>query len=192
MASMIEPGGRAPAPGVLGLVQRFANTLDPEHRLEQLATPAGLAVWLGDEGLLERGRRVSAPELARAIELRDAIRHLAAANNALAHDPAAADRVNAAARRAELAPVLADGMSRLEPQAGGIDGALGRIVAAVHAAVAEGTWERLKACERPSCRWTFYDGSRNRSGRWCSMAICGSREKSRRAYRRRRSQASEH
>ena len=73
----------------------------------------------------------------------------------------------------------------LEPSAGGVDGALGRIVAAIHAGVADGTWERLKACERDVCRWAFYDHSKNRSGHWCSMAVCGQREKNRRAYRRR-------
>jgi predicted RNA-binding Zn ribbon-like protein len=49
-----------------------------------------------------------------------------------------------------------------------------------------GTWGRLKACEREVCRWAFYDRSMNRSGHWCSMSVCGQREKSRRAYRRRR------
>ena len=55
-----------------------------------------------------------------------------------------------------------------------------------NAAIAEGTWARLKACERDSCRWAFYDRSKNRSGHWCSMDVCGAREKNRRAYRRRR------
>ena len=68
-----------------------------------------------------------------------------------------------------------------------LDSALGRIVAALHAGIADGTWPRLKACERDTCRWAFYDHSRNRSGHWCSMAVCGSREKNRRAYRRRTS-----
>ena len=44
-------------------------------------------------------------------------------------------------------------------------------------------WTRLKVCARDSCRWAFYDTSRNRSGRWCSMAGCGNIVKMRRAYR---------
>jgi predicted RNA-binding Zn ribbon-like protein len=71
--------------------------------------------------------------------------------------------------------------------AGGLEGALGAIVAVVHEAIADGTWTRLKACERSSCRWAFYDRSRNGSSHWCSMAVCGSREKNRRAYQRHRS-----
>ena len=78
------------------------------------------------------------------------------------------------------------GSSRLVPGANGVAGALGTIVAAVHDAVYGGTWTRLKACECGHCRWAFYDASRNRSGRWCSMSVCGSRERSQRAYRRAR------
>jgi predicted RNA-binding Zn ribbon-like protein len=55
----------------------------------------------------------------------------------------------------------------------------------IAAARAAGTWDRLKACRQETCGWLFYDVSRNRSSSWCSMQVCGGREKSR-AYRRRR------
>jgi predicted RNA-binding Zn ribbon-like protein len=175
-----EPGGRSPAPGPLRLVQRFVNSVDLEDGPDDLATPAGLREWLLDAGLLDPGARVGEAERRRAVELREAIRRLAA------EDRGAAAVVNEAARRAGLHPVLTAAGSRLEPTAGGVDGALGHIVAAMHSAIAEETWPRLKACERDVCRWAFYDHSKNRSGHWCSMAGCGSREKNRRAYRRRR------
>ena len=57
------------------------------------------------------------------------------------------------------------------------------MVAAVHAGMEEGAWERLKACTNGGCVWAFYDRSKNRSGRWCSMDICGNRIKTR-TYRR--------
>ncbi len=79
--------------------------------------------------------------------------------------------------------VLDDPHTRFEAVGDGFDGALSAIVAAIHAGIAEGTWERLKSCERDICRWAFYDHSKNRSGHWCSMAVCGQREKNRRAYR---------
>jgi predicted RNA-binding Zn ribbon-like protein len=179
-----EPGGRDPAPGPLRLVQRFVNSVDLEDGLDDLETAAGLREWLSAAELLSPRARVTAAEHARAIELREAIRDLAGG------DPAAAAIVNDAARRAGLHPVLAGPDSRLEPAAGGVDAALGHVVAALHASVAEGTWPRLKACERHSCRWAYYDHSKNRSGHWCSMAGCGSREKNRRAYRRRTSRGS--
>ena len=51
-------------------------------------------------------------------------------------------------------------------------------------AVRNRTWERLKACSRDTCRWAFYDGSRNHSARWCSMSGCGNIVKMRRAHAR--------
>ncbi|HWM11460.1 MAG TPA: ABATE domain-containing protein [Solirubrobacteraceae bacterium] len=180
-----EPGDRTPAPGSLRLVQVFVNTNDLEGGPELLADAAALRAWLLDAGLLGADEPVSDEEHERAIELREAIRGLVSAHAGLPHDARAADVVNAAGERAGLRPVLADPATRFEPAAGGVDGALGRIVAAIHAGIAEGTWERLKACERDVCRWAFYDQSKNRSGHWCSMAVCGQREKNRRAYRRR-------
>jgi predicted RNA-binding Zn ribbon-like protein len=50
--------------------------------------------------------------------------------------------------------------------------------------MSDGTWARVKACRAEDCRWAFYDFSRNRSGTWCDMAVCGNRAKVR-AYRAR-------
>jgi predicted RNA-binding Zn ribbon-like protein len=184
-----EPGDRAPAPGALRLVQRFVNTNDLEGGPELLPDARALREWLVDAGLLDRPARVSAGDHARAIALREAIRGLICAHAGLPHDPSAGRSVDEAGRRAGLRPVLDDPYTRFESTASGVDAALGRIVAAIHAAIAEGTWSRLKACERDVCRWAFYDGSKNRSGHWCSMAVCGQREKNRRAYARRRKHA---
>ena len=62
---------------------------------------------------------------------------------------------------------------------------VGRVMAIVHAAIADGTWSRLKACREPTCEWAFYDYTKNRSGAWCTMDVCGNRAKAR-AYRERR------
>jgi predicted RNA-binding Zn ribbon-like protein len=183
-----EPGDRVPAPGALRLVQRFVNTVDYEGP-ELIPDAAALRDWLVAAGLLDPRAPVTGADHRRAVELREAIRALAEAHAGAPDDPAATATVNAAAARAGLHPVLGATTS-LEPAAEGVDAALGRIVAAIHAAIAEGTWPRLKACERHSCRWAFYDRSKNRSGHWCSMAVCGSREKNRRAYRRRASRGS--
>jgi predicted RNA-binding Zn ribbon-like protein len=45
----------------------------------------------------------------------------------------------------------------------------------------------LKTC--PSCGWFFLDTSKNRSRRWCSMAMCGSSAKARRYYWRTKARA---
>jgi regulatory LacI family protein/CGNR zinc finger protein len=53
------------------------------------------------------------------------------------------------------------------------------LLGAVDTARVDGSWTRLKACARESCRWAYFDSSRNRSGRWCSMAWCGNAVKMR-------------
>jgi predicted RNA-binding Zn ribbon-like protein len=58
----------------------------------------------------------------------------------------------------------------------------------VHAAVGlltTATTERVKRCE--GCSFVFYDESKNRSRRWCSMEDCGAAEKMRRYIAARRS-----
>lgn len=183
---MPEPGGRLPAPGDLALVQAFVNTRDIEDGLDHLPNAAALTDWLRTHELLEDSERADEQHLRRAHALREAVRNLAAAHNSLSADTAsAAASMNDLGRRGGLAPVFTpSGEVSLRTTGSGVDAALARVVAAVYGAVQDGTWARLKACERGHCRWVFYDGSRNRSGRWCSMAVCGSREKSRRAYRR--------
>jgi predicted RNA-binding Zn ribbon-like protein len=185
-----EPGGRAPAPGALRLVQQFVNSVDLEDGPELIGDPAALRDWLVAADLVPPGTRVSVADHARALELREAIRALAAAHAGAPEDRDAAAVVSATAARARLRPVVIDADTmRLEPESGGVDGAFGRIVAAIQDAIVEGTWPRLKACDRHSCRWAFYDRSKNQSSHWCSTAGCGTREKNRRAYRRRRARA---
>jgi predicted RNA-binding Zn ribbon-like protein len=79
-----------------------------------------------------------------------------------------------------------DGDGRTQPIVAGpgVDAALGLVMAIVHEARTDGTWERLKACPGPHCGWAFYDNSAGRTSTWCSMRVCGGREKAR-AYRRR-------
>jgi predicted RNA-binding Zn ribbon-like protein len=171
------------APEPLRLVQRFVNTVDLDHRREWLSTPAELEAWCAEHDLPLDGP-VSESGLRRAIDVREALRALARANNGLALDPDATATLNHAlvAARVEVA-LDATGAPRLEPHAQGVDGALGRILATFVEATLDGTWARLKSCRH--CRWAFYDYSSNRSARWCSMELCGNRRKTR-AYRGRR------
>lgn len=167
-------------------MQSFVNTWEAERGLEALPDPESLRLWFRERGLLPDGSRVKEGDLARARRLREALRALLAANNGCGDGTGAFMTLNEVAERARLLArfVEGDGIS-LAPAAGGVDGALGEILAAVHAGMEAGTWGRLKACRNSGCVWAFYDRSRNRSGSWCSMDICGNRIKTR-AYRRRR------
>jgi predicted RNA-binding Zn ribbon-like protein len=179
-----EPGGREPAPGSLRLVQRFVNTVNLEQPEDAIATPPQLRAFLAEQDLASG--EIDDAEVRRAVELREAIRTLLMANNGAPHDPAAVAVVEHAGRAAQLGPALqADHRVLLRPGAPGVDGALGEIVAVAFMAMADGSWSRLKACRGETCHWAFYDSSRNCSGAWCSMSICGNRRKTR-SYRRRR------
>lgn len=37
--------------------------------------------------------------------------------------------------------------------------------------------DRLKACDSPTCAMVFYDRGKNNRRRWCTMSICGNRDK---------------
>jgi predicted RNA-binding Zn ribbon-like protein len=170
------------APEPLAIVQRFVNTTDVENEREWLSTPDELTGWLREVGLPAGGPLVEA-DLARAHELREALRALLQANNGRPLSQDAVSTFNAAAATARLSPELDErGAVRLEPYAHGVDAALGRIVGVALGAMLDGSWSRLKACR--NCRWVFHDYSRNRSASWCSMLLCGGRHKTR-AYRRR-------
>jgi predicted RNA-binding Zn ribbon-like protein len=173
-------------PAELELVMAFVNTLDTEPAEEQLATPADLAAWLEGRGLLEAGAEPPGEDdLALVVEFREAVRALLLANNGEPLDPAVPATLNRIAARAALrASFDTHGRAELAPAGTGVDQAVGRLLAVITSAMALGTWPRLKACREHSCQWVFYDRSKNRSGAWCTMAVCGNRAKAR-AYRRR-------
>ena len=54
------------------------------------------------------------------------------------------------------------------------------------ASAVTGVWNRLKVCPNDDCAWAFYDESRNRSRRWCSMNVCGNCHKGPRVLRQTR------
>jgi predicted RNA-binding Zn ribbon-like protein len=174
------------APGELELVRAFVNTLDIERDEELLTDPPGLGAWLHEHGLAPEEARPSAPELKRARELREALRAVLFAHNEAVPAPATAlSALDAIAARADVRLRFREsGAAELAPEQDGVDGALGRLLAIVHSAIGQGTWSRLKACRETSCQWAFYDRTKNRSGTWCKMEVCGNRAKAR-AYRQR-------
>jgi predicted RNA-binding Zn ribbon-like protein len=189
----LEPAEDHPkaAPGALNHIRRFVNTHDLEDETDLIAEPEALRDWLADRDLIDAGAQLTAADVRAAHEVREALRKLLLANNGDPLDPAAVEALNAAARRAEL-QLRFDGAggAALGPVRTGIDGAIGRLLAIVYRAQADGTWSRLKACAlHDTCEWAFYDWSKNRSGTWCDMAVCGNRAKARAYRERRRGQA---
>ncbi len=176
----------AQPPVGLDLVIDFVNTRDIDAGTDELASPEQLKAWLAARGLLQSD--LVGPDdadLHRVISLREALRALMLANNGEERDPRAGPELEIVARRGKLGVHFAsDGSARLASAQDGVDGVLARLLIPVVGAQGDGTWRRVKACRADACQWAFYDGSRNRSGVWCDMAVCGNRTKVR-AYRER-------
>jgi predicted RNA-binding Zn ribbon-like protein len=171
---MTEHDTDRPAPGELWRVQRLINTLDLEDGTDSLS-----AAWLLEHGL---AAPPATPDLEPVRALREALRVLLLSHNG---EPVDVDAISALAELSREAGVVvafaADGSASLDAA-----DPVGRTLAIVAHASAEGTWERLKVCPADDCRWAFYDFSRNHSRTWCSMGACGNRAKAR-AYRSRQS-----
>jgi len=174
-----------PAPEPLALVQDFVNTRNYFHGGDLLDDTEEAAARLTELRLLEEGERVGEVERQRLISFREALRGVLLTHNGMpgADEGVLDDLVSSAVLRVRFVP---DGSPELEPAAeGGVEERIiGRLLAELVRAEAEGRWGRLKACRNEGCRWAFYDASKNRSGSWCNMQLCGARHKMR-AYRRR-------
>jgi predicted RNA-binding Zn ribbon-like protein len=174
-----EPARRAPAPGRLRTLQAFINSNDIEEAHDELASPERLQHWLRRQRLAPAGAAVSEADRRWTISVREALRDLIDARDAGGESRPAAGVLDAAAKAAGLTLTFGPDGASWRPTGDGVRAAVGRILADLPLAVASGDWRRLKTCRNDACRWVFYDASRNRSGRWCSMAICGNRMKAR-------------
>jgi predicted RNA-binding Zn ribbon-like protein len=172
---------RETAAGDLGLVQAFVNTVDLMPGNEELTDHNTLKAWLVAKRLMDLGEPVEESHLKHAIAVREAMRGVIGGNTRLPVFPLDLAILNEAASQSRLRMRFGrGGKPRLEPEASGAVGAIGRLVAALYTAMQSEDWSRLKLCGSDPCRWAFYDRSKNHSSRWCTMASCGNREKARR------------
>jgi predicted RNA-binding Zn ribbon-like protein len=184
IGEQVEPGGRAKAPGRLELFQRFVNTWnhDLPEAWDRLGTSRRAQAWLRKNRLIARGVAISETDAARLRGFRETLRAIIGANGS-AHDPTLLDALRAAARAAPLIITIDEGgHTRLRAGSSDVDGAIATLLGILHDAQLTGEWLRLKRCRQ--CEYAFFDRSRNRSAAWCSMSICGNRNKNRAYYRR--------
>jgi CGNR zinc finger/Putative stress-induced transcription regulator len=139
----------------------FLNTLDVEAGTDELGDDFACARWLRDHGLPATG-----VEATTAREIREALR--AAIDGAALPMPAI-----------PVSVVLDEGSPGLVSTH-----PLGSLLVTAARLAVEDRWPRIKLCDCHTCRYAFYDASRNRSAKWCSMRVCGNREKTR-AFRSR-------
>jgi len=180
-----------PVPAPLRLVESFLNSVDVASGRDELGSVPGFQTWLAIHQR-EPATTVSEEERQLARELRDALRaELRTQPGADRQDPArrnAQVRLDALAFQVPLrARVTADG-PWLAPAGDGVTAVLGEILAAVILASHDDSLRRLKICRAERCQAAYYDWSKNGSRCWCSMQICGNRNKTK-AYRGRRREA---
>lgn len=179
-----EPGGRASAPPSLNIIQSFLNSVDLEDGPDAFATIDGLATWCR-EHLDGASFTPTESDRTRAIIIREALRDVLTEDSEESRAKDAAKRLEQALGGVSFAIAFDDALTpRLIERGHGLDAVLARLMRAVYITSIDGTWQRLKICRNDACRWAFYDASKNRSGVWCTMAICGSKMKAR-SYRKR-------
>jgi predicted RNA-binding Zn ribbon-like protein len=142
------------------LLVDFLNTLDEEDGSDVLGTTTGLRDWAA-------AHRVKPGDLAETRAIRDALRSLVTGGQ----------------------PVLPSVSLQPSCEGGGVslraDTAAEAALAAVVTLTIQGRMPRVKLCQSETCRYAYYDQSRNGSRAWCSMEVCGNRAKAR-TFRARR------
>jgi predicted RNA-binding Zn ribbon-like protein len=136
-------------------------------------------------------------ELARALELREAIYRIFSA----VIQRAEPSKEDLGVLNAELAQAM--GRLRVNPRKDGhgfawgwadpidLDDPLGPVVhSAATLLASDDLLSRLHQCGGDNCGWLFIDSSKNHSRRWCDMRDCGNRAKVRRHRQKQRPEAS--
>jgi predicted RNA-binding Zn ribbon-like protein len=176
----------------------FVNTrdawLNDARRHEFLPDYDALVAWALATGAVAappRRRGDEAAVHARALALRDALFGVFAPLATGGRPGAGAIAgVNDAWAALETRPCL-DPTTLAPAWTGTPDQPLGPVLASALALLRDGPLDRLRQCPGPDgwCGWLFIDRTKNRSRRWCSMAVCGNPAKMRARAARRRAAA---
>ncbi len=180
------------APEELELVRLFVNTFDPDHpERDPLVGAQSTREWLAGNGFHLDGGTMDEGERSAMRALRDALLDELLAHTGEGDAAEAWGRLATELSGTGLELVFGDGERvRLEPRSRkGFEGLRGAIASRVYNAVQTGTWRRLKACRKATCLFAFFDKSKNGSGIWCDMAVCGNRVKAQRRRTRERTSA---
>ncbi|POM25509.1 CGNR zinc finger [Actinomadura rubteroloni] len=161
--------------GNLGL--DFAGTVGArrDRRVELLPSPADLARWTVEAGLLDTAPPATPADLTTAVALREAI--YALATQARTNTPLDRETLQILNTAAEAPPPTV----RLTPpglaQSGSITNALSAVARATITLLGGPDTTRLRECEAETCTRLFIDASRHKARRWCDMRRCGNRAK---------------
>ncbi|MFD9217198.1 CGNR zinc finger domain-containing protein [Streptomyces sp. NPDC059544] len=187
-----ERFGVEPAPDGLALVQELLNTIGvggPSHpdllgevECAQEWLNAALEQWTKATGsgpphdiaLTER-------DLPRLRALRDRLR-----GTLEHHTPSGPTPGPTGSLRLSLS---SDGRIEAHPEGRGVGWVASALLGEMYDAQRNGTWQRLKTCRYEKCAVAFFDRSRNNSGVWHDVRVCGNAVNLRASRARRRQQS---
>ena len=163
----------------------FANTVgwrDTEREVGYLSSADKILAWALDISLIDSTFEIPATARTELVQdlhaLRNAVNEAGTAIAEGRAPPAPAFKViHALAARSFAAGSLTGVPARIEFAA--TDAIVGTLAWAAVELLSGGPLHRLKQCPSHDCRWLFIDRTRNGSRRWCDMATCGNREKTR-------------
>ncbi|MCV7420000.1 CGNR zinc finger domain-containing protein [Mycobacterium yunnanensis] len=167
------------APGELGLVHDLMNTVSggKPNRVDLLADLDSARAWLETSlnslAAATKSPRVEIELLADDLDglraLRADLRHVAAMNHDGA-DPHSDGPLQSATAGLQL---NGDGTVVLRPRGSGARQLTSLVLSVILRAQLADTWRRVKVCRNPKCAAVFYDRSRNNSGVWHDVRVCG-------------------
>ncbi|GAA4964325.1 CGNR zinc finger domain-containing protein [Nonomuraea thailandensis] len=170
----------------LDLTNTVFDRNHPAENGELLKDPSDVLTWCASAGLAETVPSLPEASASEFVTEVRAVREQAwAVFSAVAHGeavPAAAfgallERAGAGVRLEQVKPA-GTGPGRFTTERTAPEGIPATLSLLVIHAVFTLPHDRIRACGR--CGWLFLDSSRGGRRRWCSMSICGNREKARR------------
>jgi predicted RNA-binding Zn ribbon-like protein len=179
--SALEP---VEASGQLEILRDFVNTLDLPEGPDRLATAGEASAWCRAHRLPSA---LTQAGVQRLRGFREALRNVLFANNGECDERQAWSELEPYVRGAKLSFGVESCSPVLRASGTGADATIAALLAILYDADAEGTFRRLRACRKGTCRYAYYDRSKNASRAWCSMTTCGNREKAQRRRRREQS-----
>jgi predicted RNA-binding Zn ribbon-like protein len=165
----------------LELILKFINTWNIMEGTDELSSPRELVTWFSRHNLAEGHERATTTDLRIFLKIREGLRALAMLNNGETPETRPLMELREVVERQGFHFTLTEkGPLNPVPTGRGLNVLAGSILLEVYRAMVNGTWRRLKTCQNDTCLKAFYDHSRNHSGKWCSMSVCGNRTKVRR------------
>lgn len=161
------------------LLMSFVNTLDVEERTDELATPADFSRWLLQAGVLTTPRRVLLSDHQLALDLRAGLREALGISVGVQADTSVIDQANNVLHQLPIYAVINITSPLNVLCTNPIRRALTELIITWTYLAITGEILRIKKCAEHNCGWVFWDSSKNHSRRWCSMQICGNRNKAR-------------